>query len=193
VDEAGVVAAFLDAHLADGLEEGQRFDVAHGAADLDDRHVGAFGTALDVGLDLVGDVGNDLDGLAEVFAAALLLEHRLVDLAGGEVVALAHLGAGEALVMAQVEVGLGAVFGDEDLTVLERAHGAGIDVDVGIELEVRDLDAARFEDRPEEAAAMPLPREDTTPPVTKTYLVMEIPGPVEGPRRTCDSAREALA
>jgi hypothetical protein len=100
-------------------------------------------------LDLVGDVRDDLHGLAEVLAAPLLLDHRLVDLAGGEVVALAHLGAGEALVVAEVEVGLGAVLGDEDLAVLERAHRAGIDVDVGVELEVGDLDAARFEDRPE--------------------------------------------
>ena len=30
----------------------------------------------------------------------------------------------EALVVAQIEVGLGAVVGDEDLAVLERAHGA---------------------------------------------------------------------
>ncbi len=70
VDEAGAVAALLEAHLADGLEEGQRLDVAHRAADLDDRHVAAFRAALDVGLDLVGDVRDDLHGLAEVLAAA---------------------------------------------------------------------------------------------------------------------------
>jgi hypothetical protein len=135
-------------------------------------------------------VRDDLHGLAEVLAAPLLLDHRLVDLAGGEVVALAHLGAGEALVMAQVEVGFGAVFGDEDLAVLERAHRARIDVDVGIELEVGDLDAAGFEDRPEEAAAMPLPREDTTPPVTKTYLVMRDPPPLRGTRAQPVAARD---
>ena len=43
----------------------------------------------------------------------------------------------EALVVAEIEVGLGAVLGDEDLAVLERAHGARIHVDVGIELEHR--------------------------------------------------------
>ncbi len=149
VDVAGVVPALLDAHLADRFEEGQRLDVADRAADLDDRHVGALGAALDVALDLVGDVRDHLHRLAEILAAPLLLDHRLVDLAGGEVVALAHLGAGEALVVAEVEVGLGAVLGDEHFAVLERRHRAGIDVDVGIELEVGYLDAARFEDRPE--------------------------------------------
>ncbi len=40
----------------------------------------------------------------------------------------------EALVVAQVEVGLGAVVGDEHLAVLERTHGARIDVQIGVEL-----------------------------------------------------------
>ncbi len=64
------MAALLETHLADRLQEGQRLDVAHRAADLDDRDVGAFRAALDVGLDLVGDVRDDLHGLAEVLAAA---------------------------------------------------------------------------------------------------------------------------
>jgi hypothetical protein len=39
---AGVVAPFLQPHLADGLKERQRLDVADGTADLDNRHVGTF-------------------------------------------------------------------------------------------------------------------------------------------------------
>ena len=39
VDEAGVFAAEVLAHLADGFEEGEGFDVADGAADLDDGDV----------------------------------------------------------------------------------------------------------------------------------------------------------
>ena len=85
-------------------------------------------------LDLVGDVRDDLDGLAEVVAAALLGDDLLVDAAGGEVVVARELGVGEALVVAEVEVGLGAVVGDEDLAVLEGRHGAGVDVEVGVEL-----------------------------------------------------------
>src|SRR6185503_12550687 len=44
------------------------------------------------------------------------------------------------------EVRLGAVIGDEDLAVVVRRHGAGVDVDVGVELQDRDGDAARLED-----------------------------------------------
>jgi len=146
VDVAGVAATFADAHLADGLEERQRLDVTHRATDLDDGDIGAFGTTLDVVLDLVGDVRYDLHGLAQILATTLFLDHGLVDLAGGEVVALAHARADVALIMAKIEVGLGTVIGHEHLAVLERAHGARIDVDVGIELEHGDFDAARLED-----------------------------------------------
>jgi hypothetical protein len=52
---------------------------------------------------------------------------------------------GESLVVAKVEVGLRAVVGDEDLAVLKGGHGAGIDVEIGVELHQVDLDAARFQ------------------------------------------------
>src|SRR5690606_31737256 len=118
----------------------------------DDGHLRGLGRAdarpaLDEGLDLVGDVRDHLHGAAEVLAAPLLLDHRLVDLAGGEVVPAPHARRHETFVVAEVEVGFGAVFGDEDLAVLERAHRARIDVDVRVELEQGDPDAARLEQR----------------------------------------------
>ena len=51
----------------------------------------------------------------------------------------------EALVVADVEVGLGAVLGDEDLAVLEGAHRPGVDVDVRVELLHLHLQAASLE------------------------------------------------
>ncbi|GHG41933.1 hypothetical protein GCM10017567_74590 [Amycolatopsis bullii] len=45
--------------------------------------------------------------------------------------------------MADVEVGLGAVVGDEHLTVLERVHRPGVDVEIGVELLHRDAKPAR--------------------------------------------------
>ena len=50
----------------------------------------ALGGGADDRLDLVGDVRNHLDRLAEILAAALLLDDRVVDPAGGEVVRPAH-------------------------------------------------------------------------------------------------------
>jgi hypothetical protein len=91
VQEEAVVAADLVPDLPDRLEEGQRLDVADGAPDLGDHDVGpdAVGVRLahreDPVLDLVGDVRDDLHGVAQVLAAALLGDHRGVHLAGGDV------------------------------------------------------------------------------------------------------------
>ncbi|MPM92617.1 hypothetical protein SDC9_139752 [bioreactor metagenome] len=93
-------------------------------------------------LDLIGDVRDHLDGVAEVLTAALLGDHRGIDLAGGDVRVGIEVAVEEALVVADVEVGLGAVLGDEDLTVLERVHRAGIHVDVRIQLLHRDAESA---------------------------------------------------
>ena len=100
-------------------------------------------------LDLVGDVRDDLHRAAEIVAAALLLDDGVVDAPGGDVGVALHELVDEALVVAQVEVGLGAVLGDEHLAVLVGAHRAGVDVDVGVELLVGDLEAARLEEAPE--------------------------------------------
>ena len=134
----------VDRELADRLQERQRLDVAHRAADLgdDDVDVLALPHELDAVLDLVGDVRDHLDRAAEVVAAALLADHRVVDRAGGHVGRARGVRVGEALVVAEVEVGLRAVLGDEHLAVLERRHRAGVDVDVGVELLQRDLQPA---------------------------------------------------
>ena len=142
-----VVVAQLDAELADRLEERQRLDVAHRAADLDHAHVGVARAHADAVLDLVGDVRDHLHGRAEVVAAAFLGDDALVDAPGREVAVAAGRGAHEALVVAEVEVGLRAVVGDEHLAVLERAHRARVHVDVRVELDHGDLEAARLEDR----------------------------------------------
>ena len=144
VDEHAAAAPDVDGELADRLQERQRLDVADRAADLRDHHVDvlALGDQLDAVLDLVGDVRDDLDGAAEVVAAALLADDRVVDRAGGDVRAARGVRVGEALVVPEVEIGLRAVLGHEDLAVLERRHRPGVDVDVRVELLQRDLEAA---------------------------------------------------
>src|SRR5262245_41258781 len=95
VDVERVAFAHLAAHLPDRLEERERFDIADGPTDLDDRQVYTFGGASDRVFDLVGDVRNDLDGFTEIFAAPFLLDHLVVDLAGGPVVGFGEVGVGE--------------------------------------------------------------------------------------------------
>ena len=62
----------------------------------------------------------------------------------------------EALVVAEVQVRLGAVVGDEDLAVLVRRHRAGIDIEIGVELAQPDLVAARLQRRAKRRRCKPL-------------------------------------
>ena len=147
VHVADVLAADVLAELPDGLEERQDLDVADGATDLGDDHVDVVGhEAADAPLDLVGDVRDDLHGAAEVVAPPLGGQHRLVDRAGRGVRGPRQVLVDEALVVAEVEVGLAAVVGDEHLAVLERVHGARVDVDVRVELLHRDPQAPHLQE-----------------------------------------------
>ena len=174
VDVDRLPARKIVAELADGLEEGQPLDVADRAADLDQHEVEALVAGEHEILDGVGDVRDHLDGGAEIVAAPLLGDDVEIDAAGGDVVGLGGRHAGEALVMAEIEIGLGAVVGDEDLAVLIGAHRPRIDVEIGVELAKPDLVAACLEKRSEGGRSQPLPSEDTTPPVMNTYRVMDL-------------------
>ncbi len=132
--------------LADGLEKGQALDVADGAADLDQHEVDAVVAGDHELLDGVGDVRDHLHGAAEIIAAPLAGEDVLVDAPGGDVVRSPRRDAGEALVVAEVEIGLRPVVGDEHLPVLVGAHGAGVDVQVGVELAQAHGIAARLKE-----------------------------------------------
>ena len=63
---------------------------------------------------------------------------------------------GEALVVAEVEVGLGAVLGHEHLAVLVGRHRARVDVDVGVELLQADGQPARDEQASDRGRGDPL-------------------------------------
>src|SRR5690606_4490048 len=125
----------------------QRLDVADGPADLgdDDVDVPVGGHPDDPLLDLVGDVREHLDRVAQVLPAPLLGYHVGVDLAGGDVRRPVQVGVQEPRVVPDVQVGLGPVVGDEDLAVLERVHRAGIDVEVRVQLLHGDPEAAEGE------------------------------------------------
>jgi hypothetical protein len=64
---------------------------------------------------------------------------------------------GEALVVAEVQVGLGAIVQHEDLAVLERVHRAGVDVDVRVDLLVGDPQAPCLEEATDRSGGDPLP------------------------------------
>ena len=146
VHEERTLGPDFDTQLARGLQEGLGFNVTDGTANLHQGNIHVTGALDNATLDFIRDVRDHLHRPAQVVATAFLPDDFLVDPATGEVVALAHGGADEALVVTQVQIRLGAILGDEDLAMLERAHGAGIHIDVGIELEDGDPEATCLED-----------------------------------------------
>ena len=142
-----MVARQLVLELADRLEERQALDVADGAADLDQHEIVLVITRQHEILDRVGDVRDDLDGRAEIVAAAFLGQDVLVDPARGDVVGLGRRPAGETFIMAEIEIGLGAVIRHEYFAVLIRRHRAWIEVEIGVELAKPDLVAAGLQQR----------------------------------------------
>ena len=147
MDKDDMASRQVVAELPDRLEERQALDVADRAADLDENEIDALVALEDEFLDRVGDMRDHLHRRAEKVAAPLLGDQLLIDAAGCDVVLPVGGAAGEALVMAEVEIGLGAVVGDEHLAMLGRAHRARIDVEVGIELAQADGIAARLQQR----------------------------------------------
>ena len=141
VDEQAVFASHFQRNLAHGLDERLRFDIAYGAAYFGYDHVGV-GMLAHIVYEFfyfVGDVRDDLYGVTQIFAAAFFVEHVPVYFTGCEVGILVQVFVYKTLVMPQIEVGLGAVFGDIDFAVLIRAHGPGVDVYIRVELLRRDF------------------------------------------------------
>ncbi len=156
--ERGLAGIELLAELADRLEERQALDVAHRAADFAQHEIGVAMIGEDEFLDRVGDVRDHLHGGAEIIAAPLLGDDFLIDAAGGDVVGLRGRDAGEALIMAEVEIGFRAIVGDEHFPVLIGAHRARIDVQVGIELAKADLEAPSLQQRAKSCGGDALPK-----------------------------------
>ena len=152
VQEEAVVPADLVPHLAGGLEEGQRLDVADGAADLGDDDVDPVrgprrpARIRDlISLVMCGMTCTVSPRYSPRRSLAITSEYTwpVVTLARPD-----EVDVEEALVVADVQVGLGAVLGDEDLAVLERVHRPGIHVEVRVQLlhgdpEARGWTAAR--------------------------------------------------
>ena len=159
VNVEAVLLADIERELANRFQKRQAFDVADRAADFGDDDVDAravVASLRDDALDLVRDVRNHLHGLAQKLAAPLLVDDRLIDLAGRVVRIARERAVREPLVVAQVEVGLAAVVEHVHFAVLIGAHRARVDVDVRIELLHPHAEAALFEQHADRRARQPL-------------------------------------
>ena len=144
--DAEAVASELPAQLPYGFQERERFDVAHHTADFGDYEVvfSGFAQMLHTVLDLVGDVGHNLHGFAQIVAAPFLVDDALVDASGGEVVGACGLDVGEPFVVAEVEVGFMTIDCHIAFAVLIGVERARINVDVGVEFLYCDPESACY-------------------------------------------------
>ena len=143
--EKDPLASQFVAELPNCLEKRQALDVADRAADLANHEILAVEIGQDELLDRIGNVGDHLHRRPEILAASFAADHCGVDPAGGDRIAAPRGDADIALVMAEIEIGLGAIVGDVNLPVLVGAHRARIDVEVRVELSEPHLEPARLQ------------------------------------------------
>ena len=168
----GVVAPDFVPHLANRLKEGQPLYVAHRAADFHDNDFGGgfFGEAQDALFDGVRDMGDGLNRAAQKLPAPLAGYDLAVNPPRRYVGKAGQVHVHEPLVMPQIQVGLRTVVGDENLPMLVRRHGAGVDVEIGVELHQRHGYAAAFEDAPDGRDANPFAHRADYPARNENYF-----------------------
>ena len=117
--EDALSARAIMAELADRLKERQPLDIAHGAADFTEHEIDLiFANAQEL-LDFIGDMRDDLNGLAQIVAAPLLFQHVGIDAPRTDRVGNPRGNSGEALVMAKIEIGFGPIIGHEHLAMFK--------------------------------------------------------------------------
>ena len=101
-------------------------------------------------------MGDDLHGLPEEIAPALLFDNRAVYLTGGDIMSSGELDIQEALIVAKVEVNLASVPEHKHFTVLCRVHCTCIDIQVGIDLDCGNPVATVLQDTPDRSLRLSL-------------------------------------
>ena len=146
----GILLSHLMPHLTDCLNKGLALDVADGTADFGNHDVcsSLFTHAVNEVFDLVCDVRNGLYRCSQIFATALLGEDIGIDLTRGQIGVFVQVLVDEALVMTKVQICLGTVFRHINFSVLIGTHGAGVNIDIRVQLLRGHFQSARFQQTP---------------------------------------------
>ena len=134
MDQDGIAPAYLMLELPYGFQKRLAFNVAYRTAHFDNGNACFFIGKITVkpAFDFVGNMRNNLHSAAAVITPALFLQDGPVNLSGGYVGVFVQAFVNETFIMPQVKIGFGAVVGYEYLAMLNRVHGAGVNVDVGV-------------------------------------------------------------
>ena len=122
------------------------FDIAYSTAYFGNYDVGFgyFGVLAYKPFGLVGNVGDNLHGLTEIFALAFLFDYFREHLSRSEIGILVEIFVYKPLVVTEVEVGFRAVVRNVNLAVLNGIHSAGVNVHIRVEFLRRHLIAPEF-------------------------------------------------
>ena len=182
MDVHHVLPALFHRHLTDGLQKRLAFDIAHGAADLADQHVHILLLhGIDMAFDLIGDVGDDLDGTTQKRALPLPVQQIPIDPSRGDRAAARQALIHKPLVVTQIQIGLGTVVGNEYLAVLIGAHGAGVHIEIGVEFLVAHPQSPLLEKTAQRRRADALPQAGHHAAGDKYILHNRFPAPFHAP------------
>ncbi len=177
VQEDVIVFRQVPSHLTDGFQERHALYVTNSPADLDKTDIGLrpigeflFCCLAYAGLDLVRNMGNNLDCLAKEIATALLFDDGAVHLAGRDIMGCSEFNIKEPLIIAKVKVNLAAVLEHKHFTVLCRVHCPRIDIQVRIDLHCRHPVAPVLQDAPDGGRGYSFPQTAHHPPGNNDVL-----------------------
>src|SRR5437773_2673486 len=127
MNEQTVLAADVERNLTNGLKKRKSFNVTDRAAQFrnDDIDVGT-GQAPHGRLDLISNMRNDLNRLAQILAFPLFLNDSGIDASRGIIRFTRQGTVSESLVMAQIEVRLGTIIQHVNFAVLKGTHRSRI-------------------------------------------------------------------
>ncbi len=131
-----ILAAHVAAHLAKSFQERQAFNITYRPAHFHQHNfcAGSFRYQPNPAFDFIGNMGNHLNRPAQIIAAAFLADHLSVNLSGGHVAYPVQADVNKTLIMSQVQVRFSAIIQHIHFTMLVRAHRAGVDIDIRIQL-----------------------------------------------------------
>ena len=133
--------------LPDSFQERLAFNIAYRTADFDDGDV-RFRRAripIETALNFIGNMWNNLYRTAAEISSPLLLEHRPVNLSGSHIGILIQTFVDEPLIMPQIQIRFRPIVSDEHFPVLDRVHGSGVDINIGVKFLHGDLEAPGFQ------------------------------------------------
>lgn len=139
-----VVLEFL-LKLAHGFKKGEALAIAHRAADFNNNNILVFAKVYKSLLNLIGQVRNKLDSLAEILTGFLFFDEFFVERARRADIHLADIDASNAFVVTKIEIGFRPVVAEKAFAVFTRSENSCVGVQIWVEFDEGDVVAPELE------------------------------------------------